>query len=216
MKSITTTMVLMILLTTFSLSAQTTVGINAGVSFANVVIKTQGVSASPKLKPGITGGLFADFQLVSNFGFQPALNFVQKGYLVKDETGKETVTLNYLEIPVNFVYNKKQFYAGAGPSFAYGISGNDKVHYSGMPEDNQKVHFGTSENDDLKPFDMGINFLLGYKFKEGLTISANYTLGLNRINNSNDDPLYPDENFKIKNRYFAVKIGYAFSGSKKK
>ena len=107
MKSITTPMVLMILLTSYSLSAQTKIGFTAGASFANVTVKSQGVSASPKLKAGITAGLFVDCLLSANFSFQPALNFVQKGYIVKDETGTEKVNFNYLEVPLNFVYNTK-------------------------------------------------------------------------------------------------------------
>ena len=58
MKSISLLMTLMILLTAFSLSAQTTVGITAGASFANVTIKLRDISVSPKSKTGITAGSF--------------------------------------------------------------------------------------------------------------------------------------------------------------
>jgi len=143
MKSITIVMTLMILLTAFSLSAQTTIGFTAGASFANVTVKSGLVSASPKLKTGLTAGIMVDAPLSANFHFQPAFNFVQKGYIVKDETGTEKVNFNYLEVPLNFVYSTKKnegFFIGAGPSIAYGISGMDKFKYSGsgMPDHNQK------------------------------------------------------------------------------
>ena len=182
MKSTTTLLVLMILLTSHSLSAQTKIGFTAGASFANVTVKAGGISASPKLKAGITAGLFINAPMSSNFSFQPALNFVQKGYIVKDETGTEKVTFNYLEVPLNFVYNTKineGFFIGAGPSIAYGISGKDKFDYSGsgMPPENNKIKFGSGA-EEVKTFDFGANALAGYKFKGGFMISGNYNLGI--------------------------------------
>lgn len=216
MKSITIPMVLMILLASYSLSAQTKIGFTAGASFANVTVKSEGISASPKSRTGITGGLFVECPLSANFSFQPALNFVQKGYKVKDETGTETVNFNYLELPLNFVYNTKKnegFFIGAGPSIAYGISGKDKLDFTdpGMPDQDLKIKYG-SGMDRIKEFDFGVNAVAGYKFKGGFMISGNYTLGLNKINN--DDGSGNDGT--IKNRYFAIKIGYVFGGTKHK
>jgi hypothetical protein len=216
MKSTTTMLVLMILLTSHSLTAQTKIGFTAGAAFANVTIKSQGISASPKLKAGITTGIFADAPLSANFSFQPALNFVQKGYIVKDETGTEKVNFNYLEVPLNFVYNTTRnegFFIGAGPSVAYGISGKDKFDYSGtgMPDFNEKIKFGSGV-EEVKTLDFGANAVAGYKFKGGFMISGNYTLGLNKINN--DDGIGSDGT--IKNKYFAIKLGYLFGSTKQK
>ncbi len=210
MKSISLLMTLMILLTVFSLSAQTNVGISAGASFSNVTVKAGGVSASPKSKTGITVGIAIDAPLSSNFSFQPALNFIQKGYKVKDETSKETVNINYLEVPLNFVYSTQKnegFFIGAGPSIAYGISGKDKFTADGMPDDNQKIKFGSS-GDEVKALDFGVNALAGYKMKGGFMISANYNLGLSKINNDDGS----DDAGTIKNKYFSIKIGYWFGG----
>ena len=214
MKSITTFMTLMILLTAFSLSAQTTIGITAGASFANVTIKSGFISASPKSKTGITAGIVMDAPLGTNFNFQPALNFVQKGYKVKDETSKETVNFNYLEVPLNFVYSTQKnegFFIGAGPSIAYGISGKDKFTADGMPDDNQKVKFGSGV-DEVKAFDFGVNAIAGYKMKGGFMIAANYNLGLTKINNDDGS----GDAGTIKNNYFSLKIGYMFGGNKHK
>ena len=214
MKSITTLMTLMILLTAFSLSAQTTIGFTAGASFANVTIKSGFISASPKSRTGITGGIVIDAPLGANLSFQPALNFVQKGYKVKDETGTETVNFNYLEVPLNFVYCTKRnegFFIGAGPSIAYGISGMDKFTASGMPDDNQKIKFGSGA-DEVKTFDFGANAVAGYRMKGGFIISGNYNLGLSKINNDDGS----GDAGTIKNKYFSIKIGYMFGGNKHK
>ncbi len=69
MKVITTMLLLMILLTSYSLSAQTQIGVTAGVTFANVKAKIEDISLSPKSKTGFTAGLFADVPLSSNFSF---------------------------------------------------------------------------------------------------------------------------------------------------
>jgi hypothetical protein len=210
MKSITLLMTLMILLTAFCLSAQTSVDITAGTSFSNVTVKSGFISASPKSKTGITFGIAIDAPLSSNFSFQPALNFIQKGYKVKDETGKETVNINYLEVPLNFVYSTKRnegFFIGAGPSIAYGISGIDKLTETGMPNDNQKIKFGTGASE-VKAIDFGANAVAGYRMKGGFIISGNYNLGLSKINNDDGS----GDAGTIKNKYFSIKIGYCFSG----
>ncbi len=217
MKSITILLMLMILLTSQFLSAQTTMGITGGATFSSVSVKVQGISASPKSRTGFTAGLFVDAPLNSGFSFQPALNFVQKGYTIKDEMSSTTekVSFNYIEVPLNFIYNIKKnegFFIGAGPSIAYGISGEDKTKYgAGMPDDNQKVKFGSGIGE-VKPFDFGANAVAGYKFKGGFMVSGNYTLGLSKINNQEDG----DMGGTIKNRYFGVKIGYVFNGTRHK
>ncbi|MGZ6519723.1 MAG: porin family protein [Bacteroidia bacterium] len=216
MKSISTLMTLMILLTAFSLSAQTTIGVTAGASFANVTIKSGFISASPKSKTGITAGIVIDAPLSTNFNFQPALNFVQKGYKIKDDVGTETVNFNYLEVPLNFVYTTERnegFFIGAGPSVSYGLSGKDKIKYSGgsMPDDNQKIKFGSGA-DQVKAFDFGANAVAGYKFNGGFMVSGNYNLGLTKINNDDGS----GDAGAIKNKYFSIKIGYMFGGNKHK
>ena len=218
MKSITTTVMLMTLLASGSVSAQTRVGISAGPAFANITAKSEGISvSSPKLKVGFTAGLFVDALLSSNFSFQPALNFVQKGAMWKDGSAKDKLNLNYIEMPLNFVYNTTQhdgFFVGGGPSLGIGISGREKYTDKDFPEDNSndKITFGSDE-DDIKRADFGVNFLAGYKLSGGITVAANYNLGLSNIANKSDDP---ENDGTIKNRYFSIKIGYAFGGRKHK
>ena len=216
MKSIKIPMMLMTLLASYSLSAQTKIGLTAGASFANITVKAEGISGSPKEKTGFTAGILLNAPLSTNFSFQPALNFVQKGYIVKDETGTEKVMLNYLEVPLNFVYNTQKnegFFIGAGPSISYGISGRDKFTYSGsgMPPTSEKVKFG-KDGEEVKPFDVGANIMAGYLFMGGFMISGNYNFGLSKINNDDDS----GGNGTIRNRYFAIKVGYVFGGNKKK
>lgn len=198
----------MILLTSASVCGQTNIGANVGASFANVSIKAGGFSVSPQLKLGFTAGLFMNVPMSTTFSFQPAINFVQKGYMVTDDSYKGTINLNYIEMPFNFIYSReknKGFFIGAGPSIAIGISGRQKETDTDFPEynTNEKVSFG-SNDDEVKRTDFGANVITGYKFSNGVILSGNYNLGLSNIANSGGDP---GEEGKIKNRYFSVKIG---------
>ncbi len=215
MKVITTMLLLMILLTSYSLSAQTQIGVTAGVTFANVKAKIEDISLSPKSKTGFTAGLFADVPLSSNFSFQPALNFVQKGYEDEDDTYSDKLSYSYMEIPLNFVYSTKNnegFFIGAGPSMAFGLSGKEKYVDKLDPSNSEdtKIKFGSGE-EEIKRFELAANVLSGYKFANGFLFAVNYNLGLNNIQNGD-----ANEIGTIKNRYFAVKLGYILSGNKSK
>ena len=135
---------------------------------------------------------------------------------MKDESSSDKLILDYLEVPLNFVYHNSGFFIGAGPSVAYGLSGKEKYtdkedpSYSG----DTKIKFGSDE-EELKAFEFGVNALAGYRTTGGLMFSACYNLGLTDIQNtSNDNSFF--EVGKVKNKYFAVKIGYILSGKKRK
>ncbi len=193
------------------------IGFTGGASFANYKAKVDGESDNGNSKTGLIAGLLVDVSLGDHFSFQPALNFVQKG--TKDEqtlagiTEKVSLTTNHLEIPLNILYNTNgdagNFFIGAGPSFAFGVSGKWKYedNTSSLTED---VKFGSNEDeDDLKGLDLGANFLAGYCFPNGLFVSANYNLGLNNLApGGNSDAT-------LKSHYFGVKLGYLLKGKAK-
>jgi hypothetical protein len=198
--------------TTLLQAQKPTIGIHAGATMANYKIESMGVNIDADSKAGFMVGVMADWKISKNISFQPALNYLQKGGIVNMESDmgeggmesmKTTLNLNYLELPLNFLYNFDtkggNFFIGAGPSFSYGLSGKYKTEYSGetMEED---INFGTSEEDDLKPFDFGINFLTGYQFKKGFVVSFNYTPGMTNLSN--------DSEVTWKNNYFGLSVGY--------
>lgn len=202
----------MILLVSAASKAQTNVGFTLGGTYSSVTAKSSGISISFKSKAGITAGLFADVSLSSNLSFQPALNFVQKGFKLEQDDVKAVVTYNYLELPLNILYRTQKdygFFVGAGPSIAYGLSGKEKYSDSQNSEDT-KVKFGSGD-DEVKPLEFGVNALAGYKFGNGFLFSVSYNLGLSNIQNGNSN-----ETGTVKNRYFALKIGYLFNNKKHK
>lgn len=182
------------------------IGVNAGLTLPSYKISAGDVSLASGIKPGFTVGVFSSFALNSHLSFRPGLNFVRKGGNLKDDGDNthHSVSYNYLELPFNFVYNVSslagKFFIGGGPSVSFGLSGKYKI--TGMYEESGDVKFGFGEDDDLKPLEMGLNLLAGFQFKKGFIVSGGYNLGLNNISGDGD--------LKFHNRYFAIRVGYAW------
>ena len=213
MKKILSLFISVISLMNYSKAQKSSFGFTAGATFAPYKIKEESVSITAKTKVGFTAGVTSFIALGRHFSFMPALNFTQKGGKFKEEDFTGNTTFNYLELPLNFIYNtnstKGKFFVGAGPSLAFGLSGKDKWE-EGTESGSDKIKFGSGDDDDLKSFDAGINFLAGYKFAGGFLIAANYNAGLSNLGNTDEG-----DNSKMHNRYFGIRIGYMFSGKKK-
>lgn len=209
MKSILNFGVLMILLTAYSANSKAQAGFQAGTSFANWAVKPSDGETSFKYKIGFTAGLFTNIPLGTGFSFHPAINLVQKGYMLKDKSAIDKITLNYIEIPLNFGYALKNngFFYGAGPSVAFGLSGKEKFVDKSDPSNSETntIKFGSSTDDEdkLKHTDIGANFIAGYQFPAGLIITANYNIGLSDIHNWDTD-----DKVSLKNNYFSIRMGY--------
>jgi len=205
------------LVSQFTIHAQNTrFGFTAGSVFANYNSKVDGENDNGNSKTGITAGVMVDIPVSKQFSFQPAINFVQKGS--KDEqtlggvTETVSVNINSIEVPLNFLYNavsnSGSFFIGAGPSFAFALSG--KFKYSdGSNSLSEDIKFGNGDDDDIKGMDPGANFLAGYSFKSGLLFSVNYNAGLTNLSpgSSSDETL--------KSHYFGIKLGYFLKGKGK-
>jgi Outer membrane protein beta-barrel domain len=210
-------LIAVIFFATNSIIAQTPrIGFTAGAAFANLKGKADGETETGNSKAGLTAGILVDLPLSKNFSFQPALNFVQKGS--KDEetfggtTEKTVITMNCIELPLNFLYNasgsKGNFFIGAGPSVSFYISGKGKFD-DGTDSYSEDIEFGNNEDeDDFKGMEFAANFLTGYRFSNGLQISGHYNAGLSNllIGESADGT--------VKSHYFGIKIGVLLGNKK--
>lgn len=193
---------------------KTKFGFMAGASLANLHAKAYSLSVNSDSRIGATAGLFADVPVAGLFSFQPALNYVQKGYKESDQDYEDKLTLHYIEIPFNFLFKPKmeklQFFAGAGPSIAYAVSGKEKEKDMGNTYI-YKYKFGNNPDEhDMRAFDFGANFLTGIQTDGGFIITVNYNLGLSNLAPGNGS----DEG-SIKSRYFGFKIGYMLKANNK-
>jgi hypothetical protein len=184
-----------------------TFGIKGGANFAKFHASIDGLGGSGSSGSLTTFniGAFVDFKF-GNVSLQPALNFTGKGgtssTAIDDEsTSSGKVRLYYLQVPVNLVYHVPavvgDLYFGAGPYIAMGISGKAKDDDGNSGD----IKFGSGA-DDLKRTDAGLNAIVGFKFKTGFLINANYDWGLTNVTNLSG--------VKLTNRVFGVSIGYAF------
>lgn len=199
--------------TVFIATAQARFGVQVGGVGANVNGEDAGEDLDFDTRFGFTVGAAADIPLAESFRFRPALNFLQKG--ARDEFDfmgsnvKINMSLNYLELPLNFVYaadaGTGKFVVGLGPTLGFGLSGTLKTEVDGA-EDEEDINFG-DQDDELKSFEFSGNLLAGYEFANGLFIHANYNMGFSDLSNVSDS--------KWKNNYFGLRLGYWFGGDKK-
>jgi len=186
--------------------AQTTFGVTAGATFASYEVSIDGNSLGSKMKAGATVGMLLSTNLGKNLWFRPGLNLTMKGGEIRNDAEAITdkVYFGYLEVPLDVVYHtgsgKGQFFFGAGPSLSYGLFGKYKI--TGMYEQSGDIKFGTGQDADLKPFEIGVNILAGYQFTSGMLISACYDWGLNNISPTSDATYH--------NRYLGIRFGYMF------
>ncbi|HMR91871.1 MAG TPA: porin family protein [Chitinophagaceae bacterium] len=185
-----------------SLHAQkTTFGIKAGVNTNAFVVR--GESGGDKVsysasKIGFQAGGVADISFSEHFSIQPNLLVVLKGG--KYPASKYAINIFSADLPINFLYKNNGFFAGAGPNLSYGISGKIKAE-----DETIDVYSDEAGEIPLKRFEMGANLLMGYQFAKGVSISANYTLGVSNILNV-DDP----GDSKVNNNYLGLSIGFNF------
>ena len=151
-----------------------------GLNLSTMTVKTMGISCSTKTPIGFHFGRFFEIHLEGNFALQPSLLFSAKGSDYKIDTSDISISPIYFEVPVNAVYtfgsHAVKVSLFAGPYFACGIGGY-KIESGG---ELKYINYGSGENHDLKPFDIGLNLGARVNIK-GLQISVQYGKGLANI-----------------------------------
>ena len=174
-----------------------------GLNLSTMTLKAKGISSDPKILAGIHYGAFLEIPLTGNFTMEPGLLFSAKGSNYKNDTLEFSISPIYVEVPLIAVYSfgsdAVKISLFAGPYFAFGIAGY-KIEPGG---DLKSISYGSGENNDLRPFDVGLNFGTGINIK-GFLISAQYGIGL-----ANLSPLKTDDS-EIKNKVIGISISSLF------
>jgi hypothetical protein len=216
----------LVLLFSTNVKAQTFIP-KAGMSLAKVSIsedlKELYNSPSIKYKAGFIVGVAAEFSISERISIQPELLFHQKGYTITtSETFgsatanySETLTLNYLELPVMAKYTFGKFYANAGLFFGYGVGGSHKgeVTFGADTEKYSGKVIFESEPDNYDgddwfvdtPFEMGIGLGGGYKLGK-VMLDIRYGIGLTSIYSQKDN-----FDWTTKNNSIQFTVGYPLS-----
>jgi len=185
-------------------SQKAQIGLTVGSTLANYKIKVDGEDQSGNSKAGFTAGVIVNLPAGKNFMIQPGVHWVGKGTKDEEDGHTASLTANSIEIPVNFLYTSNGgFFIGAGPSASFAVSGKAK-----LDDVSADLHFGNTDDDDLKGFDFGANFVTGYQSPKGFMVAANFNQGLSN--------LVPGDagNSSIKSHYFGIRLGYVLKGKK--
>lgn len=182
-------------------------GLKAGVNFANQTFSSSGVSLSLSSLTSFHFQGYVDYGVSPNFSIQPGVGISGKGFKTDGdvldfgdaEVGEFKANVMYLDIPVNAVAKFPvgsfgKLFLGAGP-YA-GIKISDKYTVDGDDVD-------TDDETMFKTADFGMNFLGGVEFSNGLTLNANYGLGLSNVGKDTGEG-------SIKNKVFSVSVGFLF------
>ena len=237
-----------ILLTTGLAGAATTAQAQSTISFgprvggnlANVAISGDNADgAKPKQIGGFQVGVTADISLTTNLALQPSLLFSQKGFKVEESgsysangitatySDKRTLKINYLELPLNFVYTSggdHGLQVFAGPYLALGIGGSlpyeSSVVIPGFMDEKQSgtgsVKFAnqepssTNNNEEVyvRRLDAGFNGGVGYR-QGPFQVQFSYGLGLGNI--VPNDSQGQDQG-TARNRVLQLSANYFFGG----
>ena len=173
-----------------------TYGIRGGVTFANLAF--DGATSNPGVYLGGTVSIPVD----GAFSLQSGLTLIAKGGKITINNVSQKMSPWYLEIPINgiisFEKGPGKFFVGGGPYLSFGLFGNIEEQTVGS---NQITTSSIKYGRDVSTFDFGLNFLLGYQFNNGFSLSTGYSLGLTNMN---------PNLASCENRVFSVGLGFAF------
>ena len=202
-----------------------TIGFQTGANLSSMRLESPETSETKTLKSdfGFIVGIVSEIPFGKSVYFRPELNYIQKKsklsesgeYLGYSYTESFSMELNYIELPLNFIYKYKvgsgTLIMGAGPTIGLGLSGKANDIISIPSESYSEAYSFTikfdgkkdaaDENLHLKAINLGANINAGYQLTRGAFINLSYNIGLTN--------LAPDpNNGKAKINSFAIKLGY--------
>jgi hypothetical protein len=183
-------------------------------------VSYSGSSSPDKTRIGFNLGVFVVHPLPTDLKtggllLKGGLEFIQKGTKFDYGGGdNETLTLGYLEIPIDIMYEYKLpncggIFGGLGPYFAYGLGGKDKYTSGGMT-----ITTNSFSDSTGKRFDAGLHITAGYRMSCTWSASIAYEIGLVNIYNNQGSGY----SYTAKNNVWSFNVAYCLGDllSKKK
>ncbi|WP_426478055.1 porin family protein [Chryseobacterium sp. CBSDS_008] len=168
--------------------------------------ETTGISNASNFNAGVS----VRIKLNNNWGIQSGIFYNPKG--AQRTISKDNTTINsrrvisYFELPAHLVYyingeNAEGLFVSAGMYLALATGGHTLKTIRGSDMDIEKstkeIEFGDHVNQ-VKRFDYGLSFGLGYQSPIGIYIRGQYDLGLQNVVNTK----------YVYNRSFQLMVGY--------
>ena len=175
----------------------------AGNFSTNIVKDAKGVTVDGyKVRPGLRVAGAVEVGLLGPLYIAPGVSFQQNG----SKNGNETVTLNYLSVPVNLGLHVALGGLGVslegGPSFSYGISAKSTAPAEAAKEA-VKEAVDQFKNGGLKRFETGVNASVAVHLSS-LYFRLGSDIGLTNIYKNKADE------GSLKNASFYLGVGLRF------
>jgi hypothetical protein len=190
----------------------TTFGLRAGVNAQTINGKDAGgTELKNGVKTGFHAGLNAEIPIGSGFYVQPGLLYSAKG-AEWAKSDNNDVRLNYLELPVNFIYKPVlgtgNLVLGFGPYAALAVNSNVESNGTKKDIDFDAQYNANDRSTHFQKFDAGANVLAGYEFNRKVALQLNAQLGV--TNNFAGQDASGNDKVKYKNTGFGLSLGYRF------
>lgn len=203
MKSITSTVLLIIISCVASLAQGVSVGLRAGLNLANATFESGSISITPDMKAGVMVGAYVNAMFTDKIGLQPEAYFSTQGFKMDGAdfggTGTIEQKLVYVNVPILLRYNIIDLInVHVGPQFGLLMSA-ESVSDAGTED----------VKDQLKSSDLSAVFGAGVDLPFGLNGGFRYCLGLSNIDDSGSA-----SNVTAKNKVMQIYIGYKLFGKK--
>ncbi|MBD2705387.1 PorT family protein [Spirosoma sp. BT702] len=165
--------------------AQVRTGITAAGSVANFAYRDRTGGDPSESIIGFQAGLMFDAPLGGSISLRPQILYALKGAKQRIGSAEALINLNYIEVPVQFVYGLDagagKLNLGLGPYLGYAFGGNVTTKI-GSSSNKEKMTFGSAQ-DQLRQLDLGLRASVGYELPSGLEISGFFSPGLLNISN---------------------------------
>ena len=211
---------------TYKMNAQISVGVKIGANFADTRVSGVLGTFAPEQKvyTGFTAGIIAEIPMTSAISFRPELNFIQKGFQIRESFdvsvigldlplgGSARTRLNYIEVPLLIKYSigseQAKFYAIAGPNVAYAANAELRPRATFIVDFNLPHIPINLDNDLYNRWEVSGVIGLGGEVKAGqgkIFMDGRYNLGFTSMLEN------PIVNLDIKNQGFNISAGYAYT-----
>jgi hypothetical protein len=184
----------LILISTSAYGQMSRFGLKGGLNLSNMTVDN---SSDKTLKAGFHVGTFGKFEITDVFAIQPEFLYSTKGFTNTYDNilaeGEAKFNLNYLEIPINVVYNLSEDFAfQLGPYIGFLTNANVNTSTEILN------FFQIDSSDDLDTdnfnrLDFGLTAGLSFNLDQ-IIFGFNYNMGLTKVAKDNmpSQPLLGD------------------------
>lgn len=148
---------------------------------------------------GFFAGGYANIPINENFSIEPGIYYAQKGYELKGAlnlkgldflgaSAKAALLSQYIDVPVLLKGNFNGLEIFAGPQFSY-LTKADLKTTAGVLGINL-LNKTIDATGQFNRMDMGITGGIGYRFANGVNLSASYDYGLSKIDKNTSIEAY--------------------------